>query len=114
MVYDHAKAAIRPFAVERINNVATTKQRFVVKEDLDFEAFTRTTFPIHGGEPQLVRIRFSPDQAPYIMELQVGSMSEAVGCRGGDSSFRKYAATGSDPNHQPAEVRNFQMALTAR
>jgi hypothetical protein len=37
-------------------------------EDFDFEAFTRTAFPVHGGEPQHVRIRFSSDQAPHIME----------------------------------------------
>src|SRR5690348_10927950 len=33
-------------------------QRFSIKEDFDFEAFQRTAFPIHGGEPQVVRIRF--------------------------------------------------------
>ena len=68
VAYDHAKAAIRTFAVERISSVATTNQRFTIKDDFDFEAFQRTAFPVHGGEPQLVRIRFSPDQAPYIME----------------------------------------------
>jgi predicted DNA-binding transcriptional regulator YafY len=66
--YDHAKGAVRTFAVERIMNVATTNHRFTFMDDFDFEAFARTAFPVHGGEPQLVRIRFSPDQAPYIME----------------------------------------------
>ncbi len=65
---DHAKRAIRTFAVERINSITTTNQRFSIRDDFDFEAFQRTAFPVHGGEPQLVRIRFSPDQAPYIME----------------------------------------------
>jgi len=68
VAYDHAKRAIRTFAVERISSVATTNQRFAVKEDFDFEAFQRTAFPVHGGEPQLVRIRFSRDQAAYVME----------------------------------------------
>ena len=68
VAYDHAKAAIRTFAVERIINITTTNQHFTVRDDFDFEAFQRTAFPVHGGEPQLVRIRFSPDQAPYIME----------------------------------------------
>ncbi len=66
--YDHAKGAVRTFAVERIINITSTNQRFTVRDDFDFEAFQRTAFPVHGGEPQLVRIRFSPDQAPYIME----------------------------------------------
>jgi predicted DNA-binding transcriptional regulator YafY len=68
VAYDHAKDAIRTFAVERIDAVATTNQRFTVRDVFDFEAFTRTAFPVHGGEPQLVRIRFSPDQAPYVLE----------------------------------------------
>ena len=68
VAYDHGKSAIRTFAVERILSVATTNQHFAVKEDFDFEAFQRTACPVHGGEPQLVRIRFAPDQAPYIME----------------------------------------------
>jgi predicted DNA-binding transcriptional regulator YafY len=68
VAYDHAKAAIRTFAVERIINITTTNQRFMFRDDFDFDAFQRTAFPVHGGEPQLVRIRFSPDQAPYIME----------------------------------------------
>jgi proteasome accessory factor B len=68
VAYDHAKSAIRTFAIERVSGVSTTNQRFTVKEDFDFEAFQRTAFPVHGGEPQLVRIRFSSDQAPYVME----------------------------------------------
>jgi predicted DNA-binding transcriptional regulator YafY len=68
VAHDHAKSAIRTFAVERISSASTTNQRFTVKEEFDFEAFKRTAFPVHGGRPQLVRIRFSPDQAPYVME----------------------------------------------
>lgn len=68
VAYDHAKSAIRTFAIERVSGVSTTNQRFTVKEHFDFEAFQRTAFPVHGGESQLVRIRFSSDQAPYIME----------------------------------------------
>jgi proteasome accessory factor B len=56
VAYDHAKAAIRTFAVERIINITTTNQHFTVRDDFDFEAFQRTAFPVHGGEPQLVRI----------------------------------------------------------
>ncbi len=68
IAHDHAKRAIRTFAVERISGVSTTNQRFTIQDDFDFEAFQRTAFPIHGGQPQLVRIRFSPDQSPYIVE----------------------------------------------
>ena len=68
IAHDHAKRAIRTFAVERISGVSTTNQRFTIRDDFDFGAFQRTAFPVHGGQPQLVRIRFSPDQSPYIME----------------------------------------------
>jgi len=68
IAHDHVMSATRTFAVERIGSVSTTNQRFMVREDFDFEAFKRTAFPVHGGEPQLVRIRFSPDQAPYLTE----------------------------------------------
>ncbi len=68
VAYDHAKRSIRTFAVERISSVSTTNQRFTVQDDFDFEAFQRTAFPVHGGQPQLVRIRFSRDQAPYVTE----------------------------------------------
>jgi len=68
VAFDHKKNGIRTFAIERISGVSTTNQRFTVKGDFDFEAFRRTAFPVHGGEPQLVRIRFSPDQAPYVIE----------------------------------------------
>ena len=68
VAYDHLKRDVRTFAVERTSSVTTTNQRFTVKEGFDFEAFTRTAFPVHGGEPQLVRIRFSPEQASYVME----------------------------------------------
>lgn len=96
VAYDHEKEDIRTFAAERIQSVVTTNQRFTIGDDFDFEAFTRTAFPVHGGEPQRVRIRFSPEQAPYVkerhwhssqkftpqedgsvvMELQVGSLWE--------------------------------------
>ena len=68
VAYDHTKSAIRTFAIERVSGVSTTNQRFTVNEDFDFEVFQRTAFPVHGGEPHLVRIRFSSDQAPYVME----------------------------------------------
>ena len=45
VAYDHAKAAIRTFAVERIIDIATTNQRFAVEDDFDFEAFAAHSIP---------------------------------------------------------------------
>jgi predicted DNA-binding transcriptional regulator YafY len=36
--------------------------------DFDFEKFSESAFNVIWGEPQEVKIRFSPDQAPYIEE----------------------------------------------
>jgi len=66
--HDHTKQALRTFAVERIRRVATTNQHFSVPDDFDFDCYTETAFSVHGGEPQLVRIRFSAEQAPYVLE----------------------------------------------
>jgi len=83
IAHDHVKGATRTFAVERIGSVSTTNQRFTVKEDFDFEAFKRTAFPVHGGEPQSVRIRFSPDQAPYVMERHWHDSQKLIPQEGG-------------------------------
>jgi predicted DNA-binding transcriptional regulator YafY len=34
----------------------------------DFDEYQKTAFQTIGGEPQLIRIRFSPEQAPYVAE----------------------------------------------
>jgi predicted DNA-binding transcriptional regulator YafY len=63
---DHYKDAIRVFAVERIENAKVTNRRFEVSPDFDFEEFTKSAFRVISGEPQTVRIRFSPDQASFV------------------------------------------------
>jgi predicted DNA-binding transcriptional regulator YafY len=64
--FDHLKQDIRVFAVERICTITVTNRRFEVPADFVFEEFTKTAFRMIWGEPQPVRIRFSPDQAPFI------------------------------------------------
>jgi predicted DNA-binding transcriptional regulator YafY len=68
IAYDHSGRGVRTYAVERIRSVTNTSLRFTVHDEFDFEEFIKTAFPVHGGKPQQVRIRFSPDQAPYVME----------------------------------------------
>jgi proteasome accessory factor B len=65
---DHDKEDVRVFAVDRIRSVALTNWRFEMLKGFDFEEYQKTAFQIVGGEPQLVRIRFSPEQAPYVAE----------------------------------------------
>lgn len=65
---DHAKADLRTFAVERIRTVALTRCRFIPPPAATLDEMQSTAFQLIHGEPQLVRIRFSPEQAPYVAE----------------------------------------------
>jgi predicted DNA-binding transcriptional regulator YafY len=66
--HDHREDALRTFAVERIQSAKLTNRRFEMPPAFDFEEFRRTAFNVIWGEPQEVKIRFSPSQAPYIKE----------------------------------------------
>lgn len=65
---DHAKDDLRTFAVERIRSVVLTRSRFTPPPPATLDGQQSTAFQLIHGEPQLVRIRFSPQQAPYIAE----------------------------------------------
>ncbi len=66
--HDHMKSDLRVFAVERIQSAKLTNRRFEIPPDFNFEEFKQTAFNMVWGEPQEVKIRFSPSQAPYIRE----------------------------------------------
>jgi predicted DNA-binding transcriptional regulator YafY len=66
--FDKGKQDLRVFAVERIHSVVLTNKRFQVPPAFDFEAFKQTAFNMIWGEPQEVKIKFSPTQATYIRE----------------------------------------------
>jgi predicted DNA-binding transcriptional regulator YafY len=66
--HDRRSGEIRGFAVERISAAKATNRRFEIPGDFDFEKFTQSAFNVVWGEPQEVKIRFSPDQAPFVEE----------------------------------------------
>lgn len=66
--HDHREDDLRTFAVERIQSAKLTNRRFEMPPDFNFDEFQRTAFNVIWGEPQEVKIRFSPSQAPYIRE----------------------------------------------
>jgi proteasome accessory factor B len=68
VAHDHRENELRTFAVERIQSVNLTNRRFETPEDFSFEDIKQTAFNMIWGEPQEVKIRFSPSQAPYIRE----------------------------------------------
>jgi predicted DNA-binding transcriptional regulator YafY len=65
---DHAKEDVRTFAVERIRTAAVTRSRFTPPPAATLDELQSTAFQLIHGEPQLIRIRFSPEQAPYVAE----------------------------------------------
>jgi predicted DNA-binding transcriptional regulator YafY len=66
--HDHKENALRTFAVERIQSAKLTNRRFEIPPDFNFDEFQKTAFSVIWGEPQEVKIHFSPSQAPYIRE----------------------------------------------
>jgi len=65
---DHAKEDVRTFAVERIRSAVVTRNRFAPPPAATLDELQSTAFQLIHGEAQLVRIRFSPEQAPYVAE----------------------------------------------
>jgi predicted DNA-binding transcriptional regulator YafY len=66
--HDYKENDLRTFAVDRIQSAKLTNRRFEIPPDFNFEEFRQTAFNVIWGEPQEVKIRFSPSQAPYICE----------------------------------------------
>jgi len=66
--HDHRENSLRTFAVERIQSAKLTNRRFEIPPDFNFDEYQKTAFNVIWGEPREVKIRFSPEQAPYIRE----------------------------------------------
>jgi len=64
----HLRQDIRTFALDRISNLELTDRRFTVPGDFQMEDFLKSSFVVHRGEPQRIRIRFDADAAGYIRE----------------------------------------------
>lgn len=66
--HDHREEVLRTFAVERIQSAQKANRRFEIPENFKFEDFEQTAFSMVWGEPQEVKIKFSPWQAGFIKE----------------------------------------------
>lgn len=66
--YCHLRKEIRIFALDRIKMLHRTGESFEVPEDFDMDDFMRPSFGVYRGEPQKVKIWFSPEIAGYIKE----------------------------------------------
>ncbi len=66
--HDHKSGEVRTFAVERIRAIEATKDRFRVRDDFDFDAYTGSAFGVISEPPKPVRIRFDAVWAPHVEE----------------------------------------------
>jgi predicted DNA-binding transcriptional regulator YafY len=67
---DHRSGEIRTFAVDRIQSIEATAERFEVDPGFDFDAYTASSFGVVAEPAVLVRIRFAPEWASYVEERE--------------------------------------------
>lgn len=66
--YAHNRNAIRLFAVERINQLSVSRQRFEIPDDYDPEACFSDAFGLVADQPMQVTVRFDPQVAQTVRE----------------------------------------------
>jgi predicted DNA-binding transcriptional regulator YafY len=67
--YCHLRREVRTFALDRIRNIESTDNRFIIPDDFDFNDFMKGGFGAYcGGIPEKVRITFASEIAGYIEE----------------------------------------------
>jgi predicted DNA-binding transcriptional regulator YafY len=66
--YAHNRQALRLFLVDRLQEVAVSRERFEVPESFRPEDLTGSAFGLIDGEPLAVRVRFAPQVAHLIRE----------------------------------------------
>ncbi len=65
LAYVPAYGEVRTFAVERIQDISLSGERFTPIEELPDEAFPNS-LGVHSGPPQAVEIEFLPEVADYV------------------------------------------------
>jgi proteasome accessory factor B len=68
--HDDRRGEVRTFALERIQKVEITSERFQVPETFDFETYMESALGIFRGPETRVRIAFRGMAAPAIVERQ--------------------------------------------
>ena len=66
--FDHRSEEIRTFAVDRIQRIEASKQRFEVQEGFDFDVYMGGSFGVIAEPAMPVRIRFDRRWASYVEE----------------------------------------------
>ena len=78
--FDHRSEEIRTFAVDRIQRIEASKQRFEVQEGFDFDVYMGGSFGVIAEPAMPVRIRFDRRWASYVEERTWHASQTIVRC----------------------------------
>ena len=93
------RKGVRTFAVDRIQSVTLTDERFQTPESFDIKAFLQDSFGIFQGPPVTVKIRFTPSVAGYIRERVWHSSQELTNAEDGALIFTATVAGVEEISH---------------
>ena len=68
--YCHMRKSLRVFTLERIKEISITSRHFNLPEDFSVKTLMDSSFGVFRGNPEKVKIYFSPSVSGYIMEKQ--------------------------------------------
>ena len=68
--HDHRSEEIRTFAVDRIQSLTETPERFELDPDFDFDTYTASSFGVVAEPALSIRIRFTSEWASYVRERE--------------------------------------------
>jgi predicted DNA-binding transcriptional regulator YafY len=71
--YCHLRQEVRIFKVDRIKSLQVTRQQFQIPDDFDLKEYIGDSWGLlrgAGGEPEEVRLRFSPRAGRWVSEEQ--------------------------------------------
>jgi predicted DNA-binding transcriptional regulator YafY len=104
--HDHLSGELRTFAVNRIEALELTDERFEVSPDFDFEAFTSTAFGVISEPATRVRIRFAKEWRTHVEEHTWHESQQLEALPDGGIELRMEA--GGTP-----EIRNWVLSFGA-
>jgi predicted DNA-binding transcriptional regulator YafY len=82
--YDVAANQVKTFALERITDIARQRrERFLVPDDWKPDAYIANAFGIISGEPEEVKVRFSPEVRTLVRERTWHPSQEITRCSDG-------------------------------
>ncbi len=80
----HLRNDIRTFSLARILSTAREKESYTIPQQFDFNQFSGSHFGVHWGEANIhVKIRFSVQVVPYVLEREWHPSQKIEKCKDG-------------------------------